>query len=94
MNISSEINNYTEVLLSGKVLELELSDKYTVSQLADLCCLVLNQVKPLYHRFDIDLISNLSDQDRDDLDKALIKAIQGAELIINQDRRANPTDRD
>lgn len=94
MNISSEINNYTEILLSGKILELDLTEKYTVAQLADLCCLVLNRVKPLYHRFDVDLISNMSDKDRSDLNDALTIAIKAAEEIINKDRRANPSDRD
>ncbi len=54
MQISSDVHNYMETLV-GQVLS---SDQYTSQfdneQLADIACLALIQLKPVYIRHDID----------------------------------------
>lgn len=44
MKLDDDIHNYYEKLLLDHLVELRLDDEYDTEYLADLCCIVLNQL--------------------------------------------------
>ncbi|MDC0612694.1 late competence development ComFB family protein, partial [Vibrio sp.] len=87
MNISSDVHNYMETLV-GQILAIDhYVDKYTDSQLADLACLALSQLRPVYIRYDIDFLSALPEEKAVHLRKCAHDAIEAAESMIADDRR-------
>ncbi|CAM3035881.1 late competence development ComFB family protein [Vibrio mytili] len=87
MHISSEVHNYMETLV-GQVLNL---DKYIVQfdheQLADIACLALIQLKPVYIRHDIDFLSSLPEEKLSQFKQSAEIAVENAAVMIQDDRR-------
>ena len=87
MQISVDVHNYMETLVGAKLAELDYTEKYTHEQLADLACIALNQLRPVYIRYDIDFLASLPDEKLIRLESQAIAAIEAAETMIVDDRR-------
>ncbi|MDN3611668.1 late competence development ComFB family protein [Vibrio ostreicida] len=87
MQISVDVHNYMETLV-GQVLA---QDKYALhldhEQLADLACLALSQLRPVYIRHDIDFLSALSEERLVVLKKYSEAAVASSMSMIVEDRR-------
>ncbi|EKO3933037.1 late competence development ComFB family protein [Vibrio fluvialis] len=89
MQISVDVHNYMEALV-GQVLAQEYYvANYSNEQLADLACLALSQIRPIYIRHDIDFLSALPEARLVILKKRAETAIEAAESMIVDDRRKN-----
>ncbi|EOB4969942.1 late competence development ComFB family protein [Vibrio fluvialis] len=92
MQISVDVHNYMETLV-GQVLAQEYYvENYSNEQLADLACLALSQIRPIYIRHDIDFLSALPEAHLVILKKRAETAIEAAESMIVDDRRKNRDD--
>jgi hypothetical protein len=79
--------------LVGQVLAQEYYvENYSNEQLADLACLALSQIRPIYIRHDIDFLSALPEARLVILKKRAKTAIEAAESMIVDDRRKNRDD--
>ena len=92
MQISVDVHNYMETLVGNVLATEEYVSVYTNEQLADLACLALGQLKPIYIRFDVDFLSALPE------DKLVLYkrnseiAVKNAESMIIDDRRRERDD--
>ncbi|MFH0217591.1 late competence development ComFB family protein [Vibrio alginolyticus] len=89
MQISSDVHNYMETLV-GQVLSLpEFLEQYDNEQLADIACLALIQLKPVYIRYDIDFLSSLPEQKLSQFKQSADIAVKNAAEMVKEDRRKN-----
>ncbi|AGV20119.1 late competence development ComFB family protein [Vibrio alginolyticus] len=89
MQISSDVHNYMETLV-GQVLSLpEFLEQYDNEQLADIACLALIQLKPVYIRHDIDFLSSLPEQKLSQFKQSADVAVKNAAEMVKEDRRKN-----
>ncbi|ULF89925.1 late competence development ComFB family protein [Vibrio alginolyticus] len=89
MQISSDVHNYMETLV-GQVLSLpEFLEQYDNEQLADIACLALIQLKPVYIRHDIDFLSSLPEQKLGQFKQSADIAVKNATEMVKEDRRKN-----
>ncbi|MGR5236052.1 late competence development ComFB family protein [Vibrio alfacsensis] len=89
MQISSDVHNYMETLV-GQVLSSEqYTDRFSNEQLADIACLSLIQLKPVYIRHDIDFLSALPEIKLAQFKKSVAIAVDNAVIMIQRDRRTN-----
>ncbi len=92
MQISVDVHNYMETLV-GQVLARDyFVERYDSEQLADLACLALVQLKPIYIRYDIDFLSALPETRLVHFKRNCEIAIKNAEELIINDRRKNRTE--
>lgn len=87
MQISIEVHNYMETLVGAHLAEDEYTSKYDHEQLADLACLSLNQLRPVYIRYDIDFLSRLPEGKLMQFQAQVSDAVIAAETMISDDRR-------
>ena len=92
MRISVDVHNYMETLVGHVLAKNEYIEKYDNEQLADLACLALGQLRPIYIRFDIDFLSALAEEKLVQYKKNSEIAVKNAEVMIQQDRRKNRED--
>ncbi|MFB1087054.1 late competence development ComFB family protein [Vibrio diabolicus] len=89
MQISSGVHNYMETLV-GQVLSLpQFVEQYDNEQLADIACLALIQLKPVYIRHDIDFLSSLPEQKLTQFKQSADIAVKNATEMVKEDRRKN-----
>jgi hypothetical protein len=88
MPLSVDVHNYMEILVA-QLLALEYAERYSHEQLADLACLALSQLRPVYIRNDIDFLSALPEGRMLQLRKHVKDAVEAAETLIKNDRRRN-----
>ncbi|MFH4399229.1 late competence development ComFB family protein [Vibrio diabolicus] len=89
MQISSDVHNYMEILV-GQVLSLpQFVEQYDNEQLADIACLALIQLKPVYIRHDIDFLSSLPEQKLTQFKQSADIAVKNAVEMVKEDRRKN-----
>ncbi|HHF3260907.1 MULTISPECIES: late competence development ComFB family protein [Vibrio] len=89
MQISSDVHNYMETLV-GQVLSLpQFVEQYDNEQLADIACLALIQLKPVYIRHDIDFLSSLPEQKLTQFKQSADIAVNNAAEMVKEDRRKN-----
>ncbi|EHA1074812.1 late competence development ComFB family protein [Vibrio alginolyticus] len=89
MQISSDVHNYMETLV-GQVLSLpEFLEQYDNEQLADIACLALIQLKPVYIRHDIDFLSSLPEQKLSQFKQSADIAVKNAAEMVKEDKRKN-----
>lgn len=87
MQISVDVHNYMETLV-GQVLAMNAyTDKYSDEQLADLACLALSQLRPVYIRYDIDFLAALPEDRLSLLKQHALDSVAAAETMIINDRR-------
>ncbi|MCG3759115.1 competence protein ComFB [Vibrio cincinnatiensis] len=91
MQLNMEVHNYMETLVGQVLAQDHYVSQYNNDQLADLACLALNQIRPIYIRFDIDFLSSLPEERLVVLKQRAMTALEAAESMIIDDRR---TERD
>lgn len=92
MQINVDVHNYMETLVGNKLAEKRFTEQYDNDQLADLACLTLNQLRPIYIRFDIDFLSRLETGKRIQYEEQVTVAVEAAETMIKSDRRIERTE--
>jgi hypothetical protein len=76
-----------ETLVGQLLAQDQFIDVYDNEQLADLACLALNQLRPVYIRYDVDFLSALPEKRLVAFKKNALDAITVAESMIIDDRR-------
>lgn len=92
MQISVDVHNYMEVLVGQVLAEEHYTRQYSHEQLADLACLALSQIRPIYIRHDIDFLAALPEKRLLTLKNRAATAIEAAETMILDDRRKKRDD--
>lgn len=92
MQISVDVHNYMETLVGQVLAHSQYTDRFDHEQLADLACLALSQLRPVYIRHDIDFLSALSEERLVVLKKYSETAVEAALTMIVDDRRRNRKD--
>ncbi len=78
MRISDDIHNYYEKLVLDQFLLLKLEDKYGEDFIADLTCVVLNQLPTRYIRHEVDMSFYLPASERFEMESKVKVAISKA----------------
>ncbi len=89
MQLNVEVHNYMETLVGQVIGQDYYTETYSHDQLADLACLALSQLRPVYIRFDIDFLSALPEERLVILKDHALTAVEAAEPMILDDRRKN-----
>ncbi|MCK6263607.1 late competence development ComFB family protein [Vibrio sp. ZSDE26] len=92
MQISVDVHNYMETLVGHVLADDPYASNYSNEQLADIACLALSQLRPIYIRHDIDFLSALPESRLIILKNYTKTAIENAESMIQKDRRARRGD--
>ena len=78
MKLDDDIHNYYEHLVLEKIEALGLNQNGTADYLADLTCLVLNQLPPRYIRFEVDMAFYLPQSERRQMEMNVSHAVNNA----------------
>ncbi|EGA70805.1 hypothetical protein VISI1226_01730 [Vibrio sinaloensis DSM 21326] len=92
MQISVDVHNYMETLVGQVLAKPEFSEQFDHEQLADLACLALSQLRPVYIRHDIDFLSALPEERLVTLKEYAENAVAAAQTMVVDDRRKNRND--
>lgn len=87
MSMSGEVHNFMETLTLEEFAIRGISDRYDQDYVQDLFCLTLNNLKPHYVRFSLDVRMNMTPDDRTRLTESVSIAIAKAHRILLQNRR-------
>ncbi len=87
MQISEEVHNYMETLVGQVLSQPEYVEPFTHTQLSDLACLALSQLRPIYIRYDVDFLSALPEERLVQLKNDAETAVENAKGMILDDRR-------
>ena len=78
MRISDDIHNYYEKLVMQYFSSAKFDEKYDVDFIADLTCVVLNQLPTRYIRHEVDMAFYLPPSERFEMEDKVKKAIAKA----------------
>jgi len=78
MKISDDIHNYYEKLVSHYFEELKIEEKYDADFVADLVCVVLNQLPTRYIRHEVDMAFYLPASERFEMESNVKVAVDKA----------------
>ena len=78
MRISDDIHNYYEKLVLQHFNTLKLDEKHDTDYIADLTCVVLNQLPPRYIRHEVDMAFYLPASERFEMESNVKVAISKA----------------
>ena len=78
MKISDDIHNYYEKLVLQHFTTLKLEEKYDTDFIADLTCVVLNQLPNRYIRHEVDMAFYLPASERFEMESNVKVAINKA----------------
>ncbi|GJA66294.1 hypothetical protein KAM352_02700 [Aeromonas caviae] len=78
MILDTDIHNFYEHLVLKEIEKQGLARTLTPYQLADLCCLTLNQLPSHYIRHDVDMIYFTTDAERSEMEKKVIASLRQA----------------
>ncbi|HDX8597906.1 TPA: late competence development ComFB family protein [Aeromonas dhakensis] len=78
MILDTDIHNFYEHLVLKEIEKQGLSQTLNANQMADLCCLTLNQLPSHYIRHDVDMIYFLTDAKRNEMEKNVITSLKQA----------------
>lgn len=78
MKIADDIHNYYENLVSQHFTELKIEEKYDDDFIADLTCVVLNQLPTRYIRHDVDMAFYLPASERFEMESNVKEAVDKA----------------
>lgn len=78
MKISEDIHNYYEKLVMQHFFSAKFDEKYDVDYIADLTCVVLNQLPTRYIRHEVDMAFYLPPSERFEMENKVKKAIAKA----------------
>ncbi|WP_421261765.1 late competence development ComFB family protein [Aeromonas jandaei] len=85
MILDTDIHNFYEHLVLKEIEKQGLQQKLSSDQMADLCCLTLNQLPSHYIRHDVDMIYFLTDAKRSEMEKNVVESLKQAQQKIKQD---------
>jgi len=83
MKLDDDIHNYYEHLVLEKIEALGLNQNKTADYLADLTCLVLNQLPPRYIRFEVDMAFYLPQSERRQMEMNVSHAVNDAKKYLD-----------
>jgi hypothetical protein len=78
MRISDDIHNYYEKLVMHYFASAKFEEKYDVDFIADLTCVVLNQLPTRYIRHEVDMAFYLPPSERFEMEDKVKKAVAKA----------------
>jgi len=78
MKISDDIHNYYEKLVMQHFVAGKIDEKYDTDFIADLTCVVLNQLPTRYIRHEVDMAFYLPPSERFEMETKVKKAINKA----------------
>ncbi|MGJ8693279.1 MAG: late competence development ComFB family protein [Thalassotalea sp.] len=78
MRISDDIHNYYEKLVLQNFATLKLDEKHDPDFIADLTCVVLNQLTPRYIRHEVDMAFYLPASERFEMESNVKVAVSKA----------------
>ncbi|MHC9247800.1 late competence development ComFB family protein [Aeromonas jandaei] len=84
MILDTDIHNFYEHLVLKEIEKQGLQQKLSSDQMADLCCLTLNQLPSHYIRHDVDMIYFLTDAKRSEMEKNVVESLKQAQQKIKQ----------
>lgn len=85
MTLNDDIHNYYEKLVLDHVSEQGLDQGKDPDYLADLSCIVLNQLPPRYIRYEVDMAFYLPQSERFEMQMKVEEAVRKAvEFLENQ----------
>lgn len=76
MILDTDIHNFYEHLVLKEIEKQGLGQTLTSHQLADLCCLTLNQLPSHYIRHNVDMIYFTSDAQRIEMEQKVIESLR------------------
>ncbi len=83
MKISDDIHNYYEKLVMQHFASAKFNEKYDEDYLADLTCVVLNQLPTRYIRHEVDMAFYLPASERFEMESKVKEAISKAVEFMN-----------
>ncbi|WP_117234047.1 late competence development ComFB family protein [Vibrio maerlii] len=89
MHIREDVHNYMETIVGNLLSHESYVEKYDNEQLADLACIALNQLRPIYIRYTIDFLSSLPEEKIVAITAQAQTAIDAGLPLIDDDRRTN-----
>lgn len=78
MKISDDIHNYYEKLVVQHFANLKLEETYDTDFIADLICVVLNQLPTRYIRHEVDMVFYLPASERFEMESKVKVAVSKA----------------
>ncbi|WP_057832128.1 late competence development ComFB family protein [Colwellia sp. TT2012] len=87
MKISEDIHNYYEKLVMQHFFKAKFDDKYDEDFIADLTCVVLNQLPTRYIRHEVDMAFYLPPSERFDMENKVKEAIAKALAFMQVNRK-------
>lgn len=88
MNISDDIHNYYEKLVIQHFALFKFDEKYDEDFIADLFCVVLNQLPARYIRHEVDMAFYLPASERFDMESKVKNAVSKAVEFMKLHRMA------
>ena len=90
MKLHDDIHNYYEKLMLDHLRELGLDELKDPEYLADLCCIVLNQLPCKYIRYEVDMAFYLPQTERFEMVTRVKDAVaKGISFLDSQDTKGN-----
>ncbi|WP_395342130.1 late competence development ComFB family protein [Ningiella sp. W23] len=90
MKLDDDIHNYYEHLVLEKLDALNLSKSKTNDYIADLTCLVLNQLPPRYIRHEVDMAFYLPISERQQMEMNVGQAVKSALEYLDANPKQKP----
>ena len=87
MKLDDDIHNYYEHLVLERISQLKLDQNRSSDFIADLCCLVLNQVPPRYIRYEVDMAFYLPQREHQEMEMKVADAVD--KVLKFLDEKAN-----
>jgi len=78
MRLADDIHNYYEKLVLQHFAALKLEEKYDTDFIADLTCVVLNQLSPRYIRHEVDMAFYLPASERFEMESKVKVSVSKA----------------
>lgn len=86
--MSNDIHNYYEKLVIDYISYHKLDEEYSDEFIADMCCIVLNQLPSKYIRHEVDMAFYLPQAERYEMEMNVREAIGRAlEFMNNRENR-------
>lgn len=89
MKLHDDVHNYYENLVINKLQQMNINEETKdTDYLADLCCLVLNQLPPRYIRYEVDMAFYMPQAERLQMEMNVDSAIRSAiKFLTERDKR-------
>mgnify|MGYP000477346383 CR=1 FL=1 len=85
MKLHDDVHNYYENLVVHKLQQMNINeDTKEADYLADLCCLVLNQLPPRYIRYEVDMAFYMPQAERLQMEMNVDSAIRSAIKFLHE----------